>query len=750
MNNDTRTVIPHSLLSTFFDHKPVTLFIRSKKQVNRNIIKDNILHNADLPAHVRIAVIDCYLQHWVPGINDDGTTTSLQEISNHITNVGRVYLLLDEIKNIERRIAVNGTNDLDEMMVAGKRAEIQLLFDDLPSIEFLEALSLSHDPKLFFETLVNCIRNNVLSHQATVYNLRNLKKKTLSRQIASLKGNYIQNAALILESERQLSNLVESELREELLHYKRFENLNDEKITPHFMSIVKTKNAGDSLDNIKKDDGSDFISKEERKNFIGSYYANIYKQPNNASKQTSVNDIYRFLGNISEHPTVVNAKLTEQEKNELESEISDAELTQSINNANLSSAPGADGISNRFIKHFWEYFRNPLLKLCKKCFDDDSLPMLFRTANIKLIPKKGDSSKISNWRPISLLNCFYKIISRVFTLRLKTVMDKMTPICQKGYSSNRYCQEVLINVIEGIEKCNSLGRKGGLISLDIKKAFDSLSHSYLKSVYQFYNFGPKLQKWLTLLCTNRKACIILDNIETTENFDLERGNAQGDTISPFLFNIGYQILLFKLELCLQIKGLLGDFATRNNEFLVQQGRHNQVRHNDPKAFALADDCSLLVDLTTVSLENIISILRDFEVISGLSCNLEKTALMIIGGEDNAGEDIRNLGFEIKSEITLLGAKIKNNGCCYSNNTRVIIDKIRKQANFWKRFNLSLPGRICVAKTFLYSQINYLGCFLPLDSRTISDIEYEIESFVGGNLRIAKNRFYQKKVRVVWI
>ena len=142
----------------------------------------------------------------------------------------------------------------------------------------------------------------------------------------------------------------------------------------------------------------------------------------------------------------------------------------------MVSAPGADGISNSFIKRFWIYFKTPMLKLCETSFENGTIPLFLRTANIRLIPKKGDISKIKNWRPISLLNCFYKIISRVITNRLRKYMDKMTPLCQKGYSNSRYCQEVLISVIEGVEKCNSNKKRAGVISLDIKKAFDSLSH----------------------------------------------------------------------------------------------------------------------------------------------------------------------------------------------------------------------------------------------------------------------------------
>jgi hypothetical protein len=74
----------------------------------------------------------------------------------------------------------------------------------------------------------------------------------------------------------------------------------------------------------------------------------------------------------------------------------------------------------------------------------------------------------------------------------------------------------------------------------------------MSQVFDFFNFGPNIKKWLILLGTNRQACIILEDELCTDYFDLERGNAQGDNISLFSFNLYYQILLFKLQYDLQI------------------------------------------------------------------------------------------------------------------------------------------------------------------------------------------------------
>ncbi len=71
----------------------------------------------------------------------------------------------------------------------------------------------------------------------------------------------------------------------------------------------------------------------------------------------------------------------------------------------------------------------------------------------------------------------------------------------------------------------------------------------------------------------------------------------------------------------------------------------------------------------------------------------------------------------------------------------ISEKVQNQINHWTRFNLSLPGRICIAKCMMYSQLNYLGCFLPINKTKADEIGALIESFVLNNITIAKKRLY---------
>jgi hypothetical protein len=75
------------------------------------------------------------------------------------------------------------------------------------------------------------------------------------------------------------------------------------------------------------------------------------------------------------------------------------------------------------------------------------------------------------------------------------------------------------------------------------------------------------------------------------------------------------------------------------------------------------------------------------------------------------------------------------------NVDAILNKVQKQINIWSRFNLSPVGRISIAKTMMYSQLNYMGCFLPLANETLVDIESKITKFVTGKMRVSSEKMF---------
>jgi hypothetical protein len=308
---------------------------------------------------------------------------------------------------------------------------------------------------------------------------------------------------------------------------KLFSGLNSEKPTPIFLSLARSSNSSSKLENILDDSGAPFVSNDARTERIVRYFEDIYKKPDTDITNYE-NCITDFLGNdIANHPMVSNSKLSDSERISLEFPLMVEELDKSVDKCNVRSAPGIDGFSNMFIKKFWAYFRIPLHKYSLCCYEKGALTSNFRSASIKLIPKKGEATQLKNWRPISLLSNFYKIISRAINNRINGIVNRICSRAQKGFNNQRYTQECLINVIETIQHCHKNNVEGALVAVDMAKAFDTLSHGYLREVFNFFNFGPNIIKWLSLLGENRSASILLDNGEYSRPFELGKRTCTG-------------------------------------------------------------------------------------------------------------------------------------------------------------------------------------------------------------------------------
>jgi hypothetical protein len=279
---------------------------------------------------------------------------------------------LREINLLELNMAKNGINDMEDLRVAGLRAEVRLLFDDMPELGFFENLELMCDDVVFFEALANCTRNNVLAHQATIYKLKNARKQTLTLEIENLKMEFDANKRDILRLERDLSDLEERERKDELEHYRTFSVLNSERITPYFMALVKNTKAENTTADIKDDNGVPFASDEEQTVYVQEYYKKIHKLKPGTIPCT-VGSIEQFLGEINNNPEVIGSKLSEAERRELDCNLTVAELDVAINQCNMKSAPGADGFSNKFFffnrtyRLFSEYSA-PLQNLEEYCY----------------------------------------------------------------------------------------------------------------------------------------------------------------------------------------------------------------------------------------------------------------------------------------------------------------------------------------------------------------------------------------------
>jgi hypothetical protein len=188
------------------------------------------------------------------------------------------------------------------------------------------------------------------------------------------------------------------------------------------------------------------------------------------------------------------------------------------------------------------------------------LPESLRTGVITLLEKKGkDRLNIANWRPITLLNIDYKLLTKTLGQRLKTVFPGLIHKDQNGfvpggsifYSSHTirdilfYCKKENIELI--------------LLALDYSKAFDSVDFDFIHKTFQLFNFGENFRHWIRIIYNEGKSCIANNGL-ISECFAINRSTRQGDPISPLVFILCLEILFITLRSDENIKG----FKIENN------------------------------------------------------------------------------------------------------------------------------------------------------------------------------------------
>ena len=112
---------------------------------------------------------------------------------------------------------------------------------------------------------------------------------------------------------------------------------------------------------------------------------------------------------------------------------------------------GNDGLTKKFCETFWSELKEPFMSSISRAKISKKLITSQRQAVIKLIEKKDKNKHfIKNWRPISLLNVNYEIISKVLSARLKKVLPLLISSQKTAYVANRCISESgrLISVTE--------------------------------------------------------------------------------------------------------------------------------------------------------------------------------------------------------------------------------------------------------------------------------------------------------------
>ena len=217
------------------------------------------------------------------------------------------------------------------------------------------------------------------------------------------------------------------------------------------------------------------------------FYKNLFANKDSLLNSQSVEE---FLGQETANQC---PKLSTKEKHSLEGKITLEELTNYLKKSKNAVAPGSTGFSNEFYKFFWRDLKIFIVESVNHSLKTGTLAISQRLGIITLIPK-GDKDKtlLKNWRPLTLLNSIYKMVSGVIALRIRPLLSKIIHGDQKGFVAERYIGEA-VRCTYGILQWAKEKRKVGLLLLiDFEKAYDLISFSFIQKTLQFFNFGDEI------------------------------------------------------------------------------------------------------------------------------------------------------------------------------------------------------------------------------------------------------------------
>ena len=194
------------------------------------------------------------------------------------------------------------------------------------------------------------------------------------------------------------------------------------------------------------------------------------------------------------------------------------------------------------------------------CLNSGNLLKSINHTFITLIPKVSNPESVSEFRPISLCNVLYKIISKVIANRFKPLLNSIVSETQSAFIADRLITDNILIAFESLHymKTSSSGKEGFMaLKLDMSKAYERVEWSFLEKIMLKMGFQDS---WVALImqCVSTVTYSVLLNGEPKGFIRPSRGFRQGDPLSPFLFLFcaeGLNALLNKAADNGDIKGL---------------------------------------------------------------------------------------------------------------------------------------------------------------------------------------------------
>eukprot|EP00253_Pinus_taeda_P020087 PITA_20087 len=293
--------------------------------------------------------------------------------------------------------------------------------------------------------------------------------------------------------------------------------------TKFFHSFSKSRKVTNTIWKLPTPDGQIADTFNKLAHLGTSHFRDLYKCPH----EVNLPDII----NVENHfPRFVE----EDDVEDLNSLVSVEELEGVLKWFKKDKSPGPDGWTIEFYLAFFDVLGQDLMGVVEESRTTGSIYHAINSTFIALIPKFDTPKSFDDYRPISLCNCLYKIISKTIANRLRPILSRSITPQQFTFLKSRQIHEAIGLAQEAIHSIWSKHLKAILLKIDLSKAFDRVSWLYIKMILIHLGFPHAYISWI-MACITSPTFSILINGSASPFFHSERGLRQGCPLSPLLF-----------------------------------------------------------------------------------------------------------------------------------------------------------------------------------------------------------------------
>ena len=425
------------------------------------------------------------------------------------------------------------------------------------------------------------------------------------------------------------------------------------------------------------------------------------------TKKTDGRTATRLLQNIKR-------QISSQQKAYLDELITNEELDKVVPKLQKHKTPGPDGIPAEFYQEFWHLFDDIYLEFVN-AVKESALPRGKNTSITTLFYKeRGDIYLLTNYRPIALMNVDVKIITKLLSMRLQTVLPTIIHESQTAVFGRQIGNSIHL-VRDIIDYANASDEGAALLFIDQEKAFDRVSHKFLADVMKAFGFGDYFIHWIEILYSNAYTKINMNGF-LTDPIPLKCGVRQGCPLSALLYVLVIEILALQLR------------ANPNIVGFTIQGEKIISSH-------YADDAVIKITQNKCFKE-VYKELKDYEQATGARVNYDKTVGLWVGKWKSRTDDpFSDIGSEDTKKIKWTNKNVKYLGVYVGNDRpdlqtfNEIVPKMKKRLHFWKPLQLPLLAKARVIEIFHASKLFFAANFYPIPQRHTDDITHAFMDYM---------------------